>query len=470
MAETAKPKRALSLDALRGVAILLMILSGSVPFGGALPGWMYHAQLPPPENVFNPNVPGLTWVDLVFPFFLFAMGAAFPFALRKKIERGVSERKLHLAALGRGLLLAWFAIYLQHIKPYAIDPSPDAGAWAVAILGFALLFPMLLRLPKEWSRWSVVAVRALGYGGAATLLALLEYPDGSGFSLGRSDIIILVLANVAFFGTSVWLLTKDNVLLRIAVLGFLLAVRLTHDIEGSWNQWLWDATPFPWLYKFYYLQYLFVVIPGSIVGDRLRAWMSDAEEDGEKRASFGVVGVLSAALIVANLVFLYNRWLVANLFVSLGLIVAIAATARRLPGATGRFLKESLGWGATLVAIGLAFEAFEGGVKKDPSTISYYLTTAGLAAYALGALLVAIDYYNVRNLALPVVENGQNPMIAYCAGSNLILPVLSLLSVWEILNDLASSAWLGFLKGVLFTTLVAAATSFFTKKRLYWRT
>ena len=62
-------RRALSLDALRGFAILTMVLSGTVPYKG-LPAWMYHAQLPPPDRVFNPNLPGLTWVDLVFPFLL----------------------------------------------------------------------------------------------------------------------------------------------------------------------------------------------------------------------------------------------------------------------------------------------------------------------------------------------------------------------------------------------------------------
>ena len=83
-------KRAYSLDALRGYAILTMVLSATVA-GGILPGWMYHAQTPPPTHEFNPAVPGLTWVDLVFPFFLFAMGAAFPFSVGKRLERGESR-------------------------------------------------------------------------------------------------------------------------------------------------------------------------------------------------------------------------------------------------------------------------------------------------------------------------------------------------------------------------------------------
>ena len=55
------PKRAYALDALRGLAILGMLLSGQLPFGEfSLPSWMYHAQVPPPDHVWNGNLPGIT--------------------------------------------------------------------------------------------------------------------------------------------------------------------------------------------------------------------------------------------------------------------------------------------------------------------------------------------------------------------------------------------------------------------------
>jgi len=62
-------KRLNSLDAFRGLAILCMVLSSSIAFGDIMPAWMFHAQTPPPMHIFNPNLPGITWVDLVFPFF-----------------------------------------------------------------------------------------------------------------------------------------------------------------------------------------------------------------------------------------------------------------------------------------------------------------------------------------------------------------------------------------------------------------
>lgn len=81
-------KRAYSLDAFRGYAILTMILSGTIA-SGVLPAWMYHAQVGPRSNFsFDPSIYGITWVDLVFPFFLFAMEQLFlsPLAANMKKE------------------------------------------------------------------------------------------------------------------------------------------------------------------------------------------------------------------------------------------------------------------------------------------------------------------------------------------------------------------------------------------------
>ena len=94
--------RALSIDALRGYAIITMVLSATIVHG-VLPGWMHHAQVPPPDHIFNPDLPGLTWVDMVFPAFLFALGAALPFSVGRKFAKGESKLHLALNALWRGV-------------------------------------------------------------------------------------------------------------------------------------------------------------------------------------------------------------------------------------------------------------------------------------------------------------------------------------------------------------------------------
>jgi len=137
-------QRSLAVDALRGLAILMMIFSGRIPFG-VLPDWMYHAQVPPPAHTFDPSIPGITWVDLVFPFFLFTMGIAIPLALSKRTSTATPWYSLSWTVISRSLLLAWFAIYVMQIRPWLFASPLETTEWLFCLLGFLFLFPMLAR-------------------------------------------------------------------------------------------------------------------------------------------------------------------------------------------------------------------------------------------------------------------------------------------------------------------------------------
>ena len=468
----AQSRRADALDALRGLAILLMILSGAIHYIVPLPAWMYHAQVPPPDFKFNPDLPGITWVDLVFPFFLFAMGAAFPFALRKKIESGTPQWKIILQILQRGVLLVWFAIFLQHIKPFALHAEPTRLDWLTGLLGFALLFPMLLRLPSAVKPALGAAVKIAGYGAAASLLALLTYPDGSGFSVGRSDIIIIVLANTALFGSLIWLWTRNALLLRLGILGILFALRLTQSIDGSWNQWLWTMTPFPWAYKLYYLQYLLIVIPGTIAGDLIYSYLHSAETETAQPHA----GRMSALFVLLMLIVVMT---VSGLFMRLTMltvIVDMACAACALFLLTKEKIKialhyrDLLRWSVYWMLLGLFFEAYEGGIKKDHPTLSYYFVMDGLAIASYIAFSIVIDVFRRGRYVSLLIENGQNPMIAYIAGATVVLPVMALSGIDSLIAAIPPAPWVGLAKGIFITAMVAFLTGCFTKKKLFWRT
>ncbi len=466
-------KRADALDALRGFAIITMILSGTIPFSGpaALPGWMYHAQLPPPDHVFNPNVPGITWVDLVFPFFLFAMGAAFPFALRKRIEQGVGKTKVIWQAIQRGFLLVVFALFLQHSKPYALSGSPESFHWLIGLIGFVILFLIYYRYPTTINPRLVLAIKILTGLGAIALFSQLTYTKGSGFLLSRSDIIILVLANVALFGSIIWFFTQDKILLRLGILAFLLAFRITHNIEGSWTKIVWNATPVPEIYKFYYLQYLFIVIPGTIIGDLIYKWMkSDSPTtDSDKSFSAILLFLFSSGIIIWNLFGLYSRMLLINLIGNIALLIIIYLILNKSKSDLFSFYKQIFYWASFWLLLGLSFESFEGGIKKDPSTLSYYLVTTGLAIFCLISFSIITDYFRRQKYIQLLIDNGQNPMIAYLSNSHIVMPILALTGLSSLLNYLLINPWLGFLKGLILTVLAAIVTSFFTKKKIFWR-
>ena len=302
-------QRATSLDALRGYAILTMVLSATV-VGGILPAWMYHAQTPPPTHAFNPELPGLTWVDLVFPFFLFSMGAAFPFSVGKRIERGERLWRLSWDALKRGLQLTFFAIFIQHFYPYMLSSPQDLRAWLWAIGCFIVLFPMFMRLPLNLPVWGHAAIKWGAYAVAVVMLLTVQRVGESNFSLYTSNIIILLLANMALFGTLLYVFTRHNPWMRVGVLAILAALMLSAKEEGSWCAGLAAFTPIGWMYRFDYLMYLFIVIPGSFAGELLMEWMQKVNNSESHQPSVGIthgVWIGGLALIVINLICLYNR-------------------------------------------------------------------------------------------------------------------------------------------------------------------
>lgn len=84
-------KRAISLDAFRGYAIVMMVLSGTIA-SNVLPAWMYHAQVGPRTGYnFDPTLYGITWVDLVFPFSCLLWGRLSRFLLE---ENWIKENEL----------------------------------------------------------------------------------------------------------------------------------------------------------------------------------------------------------------------------------------------------------------------------------------------------------------------------------------------------------------------------------------
>ena len=73
--------RVASVDALRGLTILLMIFVNDL--GRAAPSWMHHIQ--------PPNADGMTLADVVFPAFLFIVGVSIPLAFERAESAGVPD-------------------------------------------------------------------------------------------------------------------------------------------------------------------------------------------------------------------------------------------------------------------------------------------------------------------------------------------------------------------------------------------
>ena len=468
-----KMKRAYSLDAFRGYAILTMILSGTIA-SGVLPAWMYHAQVGPRSNFsFDPSIYGITWVDLVFPFFLFAMGAAFPFSIGSKYEKGTPAIHLIWSSIKRGIKLAFFAIFIQHVYPWNLGFESTYISWLVAIASFFLMFFMFMDIPVKKIKWGNYLIKLSAFVIGGVLLLNLPYANQKTFSLSYSNIIILVLANMAVFASIWYILTMKNRLVRIGILPFIMAVFLGTSTSGSWVSWIMEYSPVPWFYSFYYLKYFFIVIPGTIAGEYLKEWLTKRDNTQSvipsRKLSYMVASVC-VLLIVCNLYGLYTRQLVLNLFLTLALLFVLWFLMKKEQGVDITYWNKLFQAGCYLLLLGLFFEAYQGGIRKDDSTYSYYFVTSGLAFIALIAFSIFCDVYRCNKLARPLEMAGQNPMIAYVAPQLVVNPIIGLLGANSLLELFNQNAFLGFLRGVLITSLAIIVAVICTRLKYFWRT
>lgn len=488
-------RRENSIDALRGLAIFGMVLSGSILHG--LPGWMYHAQVGPPDFQFTPDVPGITWVDLVFPFFLFAMGLAFPFSLGRNLEKGVSRRKQVGKVVVRALKLAFFAIALAHLSPLHYPGEVGWPKWMMALLTFGGFFMAFCRFP-HFKHQSISRINAIGYLFVGALIAFRSLAFDIPFAAHRHDIIILVLANMAVFAAVVWIYTPRNWLARLSALPLFFGLRLTHDVDGSWNQILWNFRPLKWageqwgwfheqllaigvdttktvFYQADFLKYFFIVIPGTIAGDILHKYFSNLQDAGNQNAPanrrYIAAAVLILALVVLNLTGWYARYRVFTLAVNLGISLVLYLLLKKKRDDFSGALSAIALWSIFWLLLGTVFEVFEGGIKKDPATMSYFFITSGLSGFLIIFFKLVYDYFSYTRIIEPLVSIGKNPMVGYVASAFVIMPLFYFFHLREFLNTMNEyGQWLGLVRGLIVTGLMMLLVHFTVHRKYFWKT
>lgn len=264
--------RAHALDALRGYAIITMVLSAMEAFS-VLPRWMYHAQVPPPDHVFDPTIYGITWVDIIFPFFLFSMGAAIPLSLGRQHAKGESIMKLTWKTVQRWVKLTFFAIFIIHAFPFMLGYEQEWMRYAMPIFFFILLCLMFMPNPFGLSPYKARAITWSAYLVAVGFMLLQPYAGGAPFRLTDSDCIMLILANVSLTGSIIYLLTIGHPLRRLALLPFLIALFMAAHTANSWPAQLIHTSWLPWLYLPAYQEYLLIIIPGTVAGEWIAQWL-----------------------------------------------------------------------------------------------------------------------------------------------------------------------------------------------------
>lgn len=157
-----------SIDVLRGLTIFTMIFANDLYHVKGVPAWLGH--MPTYTN-------GMTFVDLVFPAFLFLVGMSIPFAINKRLEKGDTLFQLWKHILIRSLSLICIGLFMVNGHFMSNDGVLPPYIWKL-LLSLGVIF-IWAELPKEPTTKRKI-MQWLRYAGFILLLALAFLYRGPG--------------------------------------------------------------------------------------------------------------------------------------------------------------------------------------------------------------------------------------------------------------------------------------------------
>jgi heparan-alpha-glucosaminide N-acetyltransferase len=166
--ETAMPNATLSrptpriasIDIFRGLTMMVMIFVNELGEVKGLPAWTYH---------YPRNVDAMSYVDMVFPTFLFIMGLSLPLAIQQRLKKNPSMASLWLHVVLRSLALVVIGLVLANAgKGAQALTHLSHSVWAlIALIGAILVWAVYPRQPRH-----PMLVHALRFLGLAAIVAM----------------------------------------------------------------------------------------------------------------------------------------------------------------------------------------------------------------------------------------------------------------------------------------------------------
>jgi heparan-alpha-glucosaminide N-acetyltransferase len=160
-----------SIDIFRGLTMAVMIFVNALSDVHGLPWWTYHAPA---------RLDEMTYVDMVFPFFLFIVGMSMPLSIAQRLKRKASTAALWLHVLLRSIGLIVLGLILANAeKADAARMGMSGSVWALLAIFSAALY---LNAYPKWKRFPNYdrVLRAIGLIGVIVLLAIFRRTTHAG--------------------------------------------------------------------------------------------------------------------------------------------------------------------------------------------------------------------------------------------------------------------------------------------------
>jgi predicted acyltransferase len=386
-------RRILSIDIFRGLTILVMIFVNDLAGIKGLPWWNYH--IPPGEQ-------GLTYVDVVFPAFLFIVGMAIPLAIEKRQAKGDSILKILYHIVIRSLSLVVLGLLIMNGRD--MDPASTGisyTAWNVLMfIGVILLWN---NYPKT-NRKSEHIFSILKWSGLIILLILLfiyrRDVDGEILWINKKNWSILGAIGWAYLSVCILFLVLKGKF-RFLAISLILLVALNVMTKAGWADFIRYIPKILWPFG-----------SGSL-------------------ASITMAGLLLSMIFIKN---------------------DITSSLK---------LKITWGIGYAIILFLAGWLLLPFGLAKIGSTPSYTLFSSGICILLFILMYVVVDIKGHSRWASFLKPAGSNPLLTYIL-PDIYYAILGLTHA----NIINPEGWPGVLRALIFSLFILAVSTLMTRLKI----
>ncbi len=138
MNNSEQSQRIESIDVLRGITILVMLFVNDIAGVSGVPQWMRHMPM---------YTDAMTFVDIVFPAFLFIVGMSIPFAIGRRLGHGDSMVSIWKHIIVRTLALLCIGVFMVNTESIGENGILNTHVWI--LLMYAGVILVWNTLPRE---------------------------------------------------------------------------------------------------------------------------------------------------------------------------------------------------------------------------------------------------------------------------------------------------------------------------------
>ena len=387
-----KTERILSIDIFRGLTIFLMVFVNDLAGVSKIPAWMKHVPA---------EVDGMTFVDVVFPAFLFIVGMAIPFAVQNRLAKKQRPLVFWRHVLTRTIGLLVLGVYMVNAAEMnaAANLIPKS-IWSVSLYVAAIL--VWNNYPKTEAKQRKMLYTGLRILGVLIFIALYflyrKGPEDQLIGMTPSWWGILGLIGWAYLlSMIIYMISNKRLLPLIIVTAVILA-------------------------------FLLVLRSDSIALPSILHWFK------------GQTGHIAHTLITLT-----------------GIICGLFLMSREKEQQAKVKIRNMLLLGVALLVLAYFTQPF-GGISKIKATPSWALYSAASCCFVFPFIFWLVDLKGIKNWANFLKPAGENPLLTY-----ILPPIFYAIVGFAFFTGPLGIGFLGFIKAIVFSLFILWLAAGFTR-------